>query len=129
MAEFYGFDGLMTAGTFKVDTTTASTVSADPNQLVCKAVTATGDGEVGYGSSSDRILGIVQTVEKESTNSDTLVVCVKFVGTFEDIPYTSAPSVGDAIAVDGNGGVTKSDSGKGQVLAVNSTDSTCTILL
>lgn len=129
MAEFYSYAGLMTAGTFKVNSATASTISADPNQICGKAVAMMDNFEVGYGSSGNPILGIVETVEKESTNSDTLVVAVKWTGTFEDIPYTSAPTAGDRVDVDGNGGVAQATNGRGLVLGVNNTNSTCTILL
>lgn len=129
MAEFYSFKGLKDGGTFKVDSDTASKVSADPQQLCGRAVAVTGDGEVGYGSSGDAILGVVETVEKESTNSNTLVVGVLWNRSFEDVPYNSAPTAGDRVDVDGNGGVAKGDSGRGIVLAVDSASSTCTILM
>lgn len=102
MAEFYSYNGLMTSGTFKVDSTTSTTVSADPKQLCGKVVTITGNYTVGYGSTGDAILGVVEAVEKEATNSADLVVAVKWTGTFEGISCAGTETAGVPLVVDGS---------------------------
>lgn len=135
MAEFYSYEGLMTSGTFKVAPATATAVAADPKQLCGKVVTMTGNYEVGYGTAGAKILGVVETVEKESTNSNTLVVAVKWTGTFEDIACAGSETAGTPLAVDGQGGVQASGTSSAPVylgaiaLGVDATAKTCTILL
>lgn len=135
MAEFYSYEGLMTSGTFKVASATATAVAADPKQLCGKVVTMTGNYEVGYGTAGDAILGVVETVEKEATNSNTLVVSVKWTGTFEGIACAGSETAGTVLAVNGSGGVQLSGTSsapayKGAIaLGVDATAKTCTILL
>lgn len=127
MAEFHSYEGLMTSGTFKVASATATAVAA------CSAITNL--IIAGHGTAGGKILGVVETVEKESTNSNTLVVAVKWTGTFEGIVCAGSESAGDFLAVDGAGGVKASGTSSAPVylgaiaLGVDATAKTCTILL
>lgn len=133
MAEFYSYEGLRGSGTFKVAAATKTAIAADPKQIVGKAVTLTGNYEVGYGTAGAAILGIVQTVEKESTNSDTLVVAVQWACTFENIPCVGTETAGTYLAVDGQGGVKAAGTSSAPeflgavALGVDATGKTCTV--
>ena len=48
MSEFYCYEGLRDGGTFKLNSTTKSSIESDPAQLVGKVVTLTANGEVGW---------------------------------------------------------------------------------
>lgn len=124
----YGYHGLKDGGTFRLDTTTTTTIKADPKQIEGKAVTLTGNYEVGYGSDGDTIFGIVEKVENEQGRSETLCVSVLWQSTFEDIPSTGSETAGTPLVVDGNGGVKAGTAFSGTVaLGADSTKSTCTI--
>lgn len=126
--EFYSFAGLRTSGTFKVAEATKTAIAADPKQLCGKVVALTGNYEVGYGSAGDPALGVVETVEKETTNSDILVVAVHWGCTFEDISCAGSETAGGYLAVDGKGGVQTSSEATNMVaVGVDATAKTCTI--
>lgn len=133
MAEFYSYEGLRGSGTFKVAAATKTAIAADPKQLVGKVVALTGNYEVGYGTAGSKIQGVVQTVEKESTNSDTLVVTVQWACTFENIPCSGSETAGTYLAVDGQGGVQAAGTSSAPVflgtvaLGVDATAKTCSI--
>lgn len=107
MAEFFCYEGLRDNGTFIVDTTTATAVKDNPEDIVGKVVTLTGNFTVGYGSSGDVPLGFVAQIEKESTNSDKLVVSVRWNRSQEFVEGTGV-TAGDYVACNGTGGVAKS---------------------
>lgn len=106
MKDFYCFECIRDGATWVLDETTKTAIAADPKQIEDKVVTITGNGEAGYGSSGDNPLGFVLAVEKEMTNSDRLVVSVRFNRAQENIACTGA-AAGDFLAVDGKGGFTK----------------------
>lgn len=131
--ERYGFDGLKNGGTFRLDTTTATTIKEDPSQIEGKVVTLTGNYTVGYGTSGDTILGVVEKVENEYGNSAQLCVSVLWQRTFEGIACAGSETYGQPLAVDGSGGVALSGTSSAPVfknaiaLGVNATGKTCTI--
>lgn len=128
MAEFYSYEGLRDSGTFKVAAATKTAIAADPKQIVGKVVALTGNYEVGYGTAGSSALGVVETIEKESTNSDTLVAAVHWGCTFEDIACVGSETAGSYLSVDGSGGVKASEDPTNMVaLGVDATAKTCTI--
>ena len=128
MAIEYGYEGLRTAGTFKVDSTTKSAIQSDPKQIIGKVVTIVGNCQVGYGADGDEPLGVVTQVEKESTNSDDFCVSVAWAQTFEGIKCVGTETAGDFLACDGTGGLKQSvDHTCCKALGVDSSSTTCTI--
>lgn len=128
MSEFYSFAGLRDGGTFKVDATTKSTISAQPTDIIGKVVTVTGNGEAGYGSDGKAPLGVVQMVEKESTNSEDYVISVIWGRTFEGITCTGSETAGDYLACDGTGGLKKSETYTNcKALSIDTSNNTCAI--
>lgn len=109
MAEFYCYEGCRDGATFKLNSDTASSIKADPKQLVGKVVTITGNGEVGYGTGNKPPLGFVEQVEKESTDSENFVVSVVWGQIHEDVPCDVGDTAGDYLACDDKGGVKKSE--------------------
>ena len=109
MNDFYCWEGIRNGATWVLDETTKTAIQSDPKQIIGKVVTATGNGEVGYGSSGKNPLGFVEMVEKELTNSERLVVSVVFNQARENITCAGA-AAGDFLACDGTGGLTKSSS-------------------
>lgn len=107
MAYEFGYDGLRNAGTFKLDTTTANKIKADPKQIIGKVVTLVGNYEVGYGADKAVPLGVVESVEPYVSGSTTMVVTVAWGQTFEDVPCTSGDTFGKYLFCDGNGGLKK----------------------
>lgn len=122
--------------------------------ILGKVVTITGDGEVGYGSDGKEILGVVTAIEERASYDlmfDGLkdggtfslasgavsgvgltgdwVVTVKWNRTFEGIPTnTTAPAVGDYVAVDGSGKLkTSATATNAKVIAVNKSAKTATV--
>lgn len=136
MAQFYCYEGLEKAFTFKVDSTTSTAVAADPKELVGKAIAMTGDYTVGYGTSGDAIMGFVEQVEIASTNDKTLLVSVRRFRMFEGVSCAGTETAGDFLTVDGSGGVAKATVSTTAIaptnaiaIGVNATDKTCTVLV
>lgn len=136
MSDFMCYEGLEKAFTFKVDSTTSTAVSADPKQLVGKVVAMTDDYTVGYGTSGDPIIGVVETVEVTSTNNKALLVAVRRFRMFEEITCAGTETAGDFLTVDGSGGVAKAAVSTTKVaptnaiaIGVNATGKTCTMLV
>lgn len=128
MSEFYSYEGLKDGGTFKVDATTKGTISANPQAMVGKVVTVTGNGEAGYGSAGKAPLGVVEQIEKEVTNSGDFVISVIWGRTFEGITCAGTETAGDFLQCDGTGGVAKSTTYTGcTALSVDSGTTTCAI--
>lgn len=129
----YGFDGLKDGGTFVLDSTTSTAIKDDPSQIVGKTVALNGNYTVGYGTSGDTILGVVEQVEYENGKSGTMCVSVLWQRTFENISCVGSETAGQPLAVDGSGGVALSGTSSAPVfknaiaLGVNATGKTCTI--
>lgn len=125
------FEGIEKAATFRLDATTKTAIAADPKQIKGKAVAVTGNDTVGYGTSGDPIIGIVDpSVEPVSTNNNDLLVCVRRFRMFEEVPCAGTETAGKYAVVDGTGGVkaAKTDeSTSTTVTSVNATAKTCTI--
>lgn len=135
MAEFYCYEGIRNGATFKVASATKTALGANPADIVGKVVTLTGNYEVGYGSSGDRPLGFVEQVEKENTNSDTLVVSVVWNQSREDIPCAGSETAGAYLACDGTGGLALSGTSSAPkasnaiAYGVDATAKTCTVYI
>lgn len=128
MGEYYSYEGLVNGGTFKVDETTKTAIEDSPTDLIDKVVTLTGNFEVGYGSSGNRPLGFVETVELEGfDNGDkTFVVSVLWNKSAEDIPCAGSETAGSYLACDGKGGLTTSSSATNAVAyGVDAENKTC----
>ncbi len=116
MAEL-SFNRLMTDGTFVLDTTTVGKLKGDLSAVVGKAVTITGNGEVGYGTTGKPLEGIVLKAEYTDQGKTEVVVTVAWQGTFEDIPATGVVA-GDQVTVDGAGGLAKLETGTGRASVI-----------
>lgn len=116
MAEL-SFNRLMTDGTFVLDTTTVGKLKGDLSAVVGKAVTITGNGEVGYGATGNPLEGIVLKAEYADQGKTEVVVTVAWQGTFEDIPATGVVA-GDQVTVDGAGGLAKLEAGTGRASVI-----------
>lgn len=128
MSEFYSWAGLRDGGTFKVDSTTKGTISTKPTDIIGKVVTITGNGEAGYGSADAAPLGVVEMIEKESTNSADYVISVVWGRTFEGIKCVGSETAGKYLACDGTGGVKESTTATNcKALSVDSGSTTCII--
>ncbi len=103
----FGYNGLRNSGTFKLASATKSKIASNPNQIVGKVVTITGNYEVGYGSDTNVPLGVVEQIEPEYSGSDNFVVTVAWGQTFEGITCTSGDKAGDYLLCDGNGALKK----------------------
>lgn len=99
------FEGLKNSATFKVGATTKGEVEADPKQIIGKVVAIVGNGEVGYGEDGDDPIGVVSSVEYNTTYDHELMVCVNWGQTFEGIKCAGSETAGDYLACDGTGGV------------------------
>lgn len=135
MAEFYCYEGIRNGATYKVATATKTALGSNVKDIVGKVVTITGNYEVGYGSSGDRPLGFVEQVEKESVNSDTLVVSVVWNQAREDIPCAGSETAGAYLACDGSGGLALSGTSSAPKVSnavaygVDATAKTCTVYI
>lgn len=134
-AEFFCFEGILNGATYKVATATKTALGNNVKDIVGKVVTITGNYEVGYGSSGDRPLGFVEQVEKESVNSDTLVVSVVWNQAREDIPCAGSETAGAYLACDGSGGLALSGTSSAPKVSnavaygVDATAKTCTVYI
>lgn len=104
-------------------------VASDTTPVVGMAVTITGNGEVGKGSSGNAVAGIITHVQGNG------LVTVQVKGFAEDVTITStssnAPAAGNVVAVDGAGKLVKvADAVYGaKAVSVDGTAKTATILL
>lgn len=134
------YNGIINAGTFIVDATTAAAIGTNLGGEVNKAYAISDDGKVGYGSSGDAVFGIVQVVEKESTNSTTLLASLKLTGMVEAVATTTVaanlPVIGKKVLVDGAGALivaattaTADAVGNARAFSVDSSNHLAVILL
>lgn len=135
-----GYNGIINAGTFIVDATTAAAIGTSLAAEANKAYAISDDGKVGYGSSGDPVFGIVQVVEKESINSTTLLATLKLTGMVEAVTTTTVaanlPVIGKKVLVDGAGALivaattaTADAVGNARAFSVDSTKHLAVILL
>lgn len=130
---FYSYEGLRESGTFKLASATKTALSGNYRNVIGKAVTITGNCEVGYGSTGDAVLGIVEAVEPEKSGSGDYVVTVSWGKTFEDIACAGTESAGDFLVCNGQGGLKAAATEDGEpvtncvALAVSTSDSTCIV--
>lgn len=125
MAEL-SFNRLMTDGTFVLNTTTVGKLNGDLSAVVGKAVTITGNGEVGYGTTGKPLEGIVLKAEYADQGKTEVVVTVAWQGTFEDITATGV-AAGDQVTVNGSGGLAKLESGTGRASVISFSSGKATI--
>ena len=127
--------------TFEVDTTSNKDfVQSDLDNNYTAAVMA-GNNKVGMGSAGDRLVGKVLKVSEELQAGTAIpALCTVQVTGVARFKYSgTAPSVGNKVEGDGTGKVrtaitlTDVPSGgtkqRGLVIAVNSTETTCDVLL
>ena len=100
------FEGLVSSGTFYVNSTDATTLKERD------VVAITADGTVGFGTDGDPILGVVLAIEKTGNlAAHGVVATVQRRCSFEDIATTNttanAPVVGGLVCTDGTGKVRK----------------------
>lgn len=90
--------------TYALDTATFEAVKEKPDAAYGMAVALVDDATVGFGTSGDNLHGLIAGVEKDG------FVTIRVQGYMEGVKIgTTAPAVGDLVAVDGAGGVVKSD--------------------
>lgn len=127
MAEFYCYEGIRNNGTFKLNETTKTAIKDDPKSIVGKVVTITGNYEVGYGAAGERPLGFVVQVEKETTNSENMVVSVEWNVCREETPCAGTETAGAFLVCDGTGGFKAStDPSNAVAYGVDATAKSCT---
>lgn len=129
MAIELGFDGLRNSGTFKLASATKSAIQADPEQIIGKVVTITGNYEVGYGSDGDAVFGVVTQIEYPCTNNhNEFLVTVNWNQTFEGISCAGTETAGKYLECNGSGGLKESiDSYNCIALGVDTGTNTCTV--
>lgn len=111
------FKRIINSGTYYIDQTTTTAINGDLNALVGKAVTITGNQEVGYGTADQPILGIVMTAAYEDQGSEKIVVTVESRGGFEGIA-ASGITAGAGVTVNGTGGVQTAETGLVRAVAI-----------
>jgi hypothetical protein len=108
--------------TFKAATALASVVTASGVAAVeGKAVTITGNGEVGFGSDGNKLLGLVDKYESDGY----LTVQTGGYATFPGVSG-SLPTAGDFVVVNGSGAVKASTGAVGPAKAI-SVDNTANV--
>lgn len=122
------FNRLMDSGTFYLNGTTVTSLSGDLTKIVGKAVTFTGNNEVGYGTADKPLAGIVSKAEFEDNGSEKVVVTVEWKGTFENVAATGVVA-GDGVTVDGSGGLQKATAGLIRGVCTAFDSSVATILM
>lgn len=128
--EFYSYEGIRNGATYLLDSTTTTAIADDTDSLIGKVVTLVGNYEVGYGSAGATPLGFVQSVEKESANSEKLVVAIVFNQAGEEVECAGSETAGAFAQCDGKGGIAVSTTyKKATIYGVNSTDKVCTVYI
>lgn len=108
-------------GSFQIDGTSPN---YDLTELdTGKAVALSGNNEVDLGSTGGAFLGRLVSVQAD--------IAVVQIGGVMRVPYSvaGAPTLGGAVVVDGSGKVKASASGRGIVIAMDSTGETADVLL
>jgi hypothetical protein len=127
--------------TFKVDTTTDKDFTQTDLDSNLTACIISDDNEVGMGSAGDKLFGKVIAVSSELQSGtsipETCTVQARGVARFKYV--TPAPQVNQMVEVDGAGKVRQASADadiaagghlmRGQVIAVDSTNSTCDVWL
>jgi len=110
-------------GTFDIDKTGEDYDLTSED--VGKAIALSDNNEVDFGSDAGLLLGRLEHVQDG--------IATVQVGGVVRLPYvTTAPTVGDAVVVNGAGSVKQvgtGEPGRGIVLAVDSANTTCDVLL
>lgn len=94
-------------------------LASGASAVIGKAVTITGNGQMGYGSAGNPLKGIIQQYEDDGN------MTVQYKG-FATAPGISGalPTAGDFVCVDGSGAVSKVASGNAGPAYAVSVDST-----
>jgi len=127
--------------TFEVDTTTNKDFTQSDLENSLAAAAMAGNNKVGMGTAGDRLIGKVIKVSEELQSGTAVpALCTVQVTGVARFKYSStAPSVGQKVEADGTGKVriasTSTDvpaggtKHRGMVIAVNTSDTTCDVLL
>ncbi len=127
--------------TFEVDATAGQDFTlVDLDAGLC-AASLTGNNKVGMGTAGGRLLGkVVKVSEEMQTGTAVPLLCTVQVTGVARFKYAATtPVIGQKVEVDGAGKVRQAATGadvpaggtkhRGLVLAVNTTDTTCDVLL
>jgi hypothetical protein len=127
--------------TFTVDTTTDKDFTLTDLDNSLTACAMSDNNEIGMGSAGDRLTGKVVKVSEELQSGTAIpAICsVQVTGVAQFLYSGTAPSVGNKVEADGAGKVrtatTSTDvpaggtTHRGLVIAVNTTDTSCDVLL
>ncbi|MDD5089174.1 MAG: hypothetical protein PHI18_10315 [bacterium] len=133
--------GANLALTFELDTTTNKDFTQSDLDSGLTAAVMAASNKVGMGSSGDRVIGkVIKVSEDLQSGTSVPALCTVQVTGVARFKYSgTAPTVGQKIEADGAGKVkiasTSADvpaggtKHRGLVIAVNSTDTTCDVLL
>jgi hypothetical protein len=125
--EFEGIGALR--ATFKAHGSVSAVALASGAAAVeGKAVTVTGNGEMGFGTAGDPLRGIIETYEDDG------YMTVQVKGFKEGVPGISGalPAANDFLCVNGAGAVSKVASGNAGLayaVSVDSTDNTVVVYI
>lgn len=130
MNTFLSYAGLRDNFPFKLESTTAEAVKADPNAIIGKVVTITGNYEVGYGSDADEPFGVVTAIEPFDIATDaSFIVTVAKNQSFEGIAHTGDATAGGYLVCDGTGKVKNSVEASRCICLGTESGNLCTIVL
>jgi len=127
--------------TFAVDATADKDFTLTDLDTGLAACTMSDNNEVGMGAAGDRLIGKVVKVSEEMQSGTAVpAICsVQVTGVARFLYSGSAPSVGNKAEVDGAGKVRKASTSadvpaggtthRGLVIAVDTTNTTCDVLL
>ncbi len=127
--------------TFEVDTTTNRDFTQTDLDNSLAAATMAGNNKIGMGAAGDRLVGKVIKVSEELQAGTAIpALCTVQVTGVARFKYSgTAPTVGEKVEVDGTGKVRRASTStdvpvggtkhRGLVVAVNTSDTTCDVLL
>lgn len=127
--------------TFTVDTAANQDFTQADLDANLTAAALTGNNKAGMGTAGARVVGkVVKVSEELQTGTAVPALCsVQVAGVARFLYSGTAPSVGEKIEADGTGKVRRASTSadvpaggtkhRGIILAVNTTDTTCDVLL
>jgi len=126
MARGISFEGIgSNFTTFNLDATTKAVADLDSSLVINKAVTITGNQEVGFGSDGDKFFGVIDVYEDG-------YVGVQDQGYRENVPSVSGsvPTYGTtSLVVDGSGNIKASGTVPTRGIIIESDTDSVTVLI